>query len=205
MFNFQHHLQDFGPVVHFIRSGSYFGIFFLAIIASYVFPIPEAVFLLLVGYVAKVTRMNILTVVILATGGIIIGDNLLYWLSYFGNKYVEKFNHKMRKYELIKYEHLVTDNVAWSIYFLKFIAGVRFLNPVLLGSLRASWKKFFLHNAIASILHTAGLVLLGYYLHKKIIPVVTGIEILKNIMLFFSAVIAGLLVAAFRKKVKNQF
>lgn len=204
---FQPHFQNMETLVHFMRSGSYFGIFFLAIVASYVFPIPEAVFLLLVGFVAKVNGMNIAIVLFCAIGGIILGDNILYRFSFLGSKYVEKFNRKMRKHRLIQYEHLVVDNVAWSIYFLKFVAGVRFFNPVILGSLRAPWKKFFLHNAIASILHTTLLVLLGFYLHKKIIPVLAGVEIFKNGMLFFSVVIVGFLVSFFSKdkKLKNTF
>jgi len=204
MFELQHHFQDITPVIHFIKNGSYFGIFFLAIIASYVFPIPEAVFLILVGYMAKITGMDLVGVLMLTIAGIIIGDNVLYRLSFFGNKYVEKFNHKMRKYKLIKYEHLVIDNVAFSIYFLKFIAGVRFFNPVILGSLRAPWKKFFVHNAIASILHTTLLVLLGFYLHKKIVPVLAGVEIFKNGMLFCSVVIVGFIIKLFGKKMENE-
>jgi membrane-associated protein len=200
MFELQHHFQDIAPVIHFIKNGSYFGIFFLAIIASYVFPIPEAVFLILVGYVAKITGMDLVGVLMLTIAGIIIGDNILYRLSFFGNKYVEKFNRKMRKHKLLEYEHLVVDNVAWTVYFLKFVAGVRFFNPVILGSLRAPWKKFFVHNAIASILHTTLLVLMGFYLNKKIIPVLAGVEIFKNGMLFSSVVIVGFLVNIFSNK-----
>lgn len=202
MLNFQHHFQDVGPLFHFIRNGSYFGIFFLSIITSYVLPVPEAIFLLMVGYVARVTGMNIAGVLVISSAGIIVGDNILYRLSFFGNKYVEKFNHKMRKHKLIKYEHLVTDNVAFSIYFLKFVAGVRFFGPVILGSLRASWKKFFVHNVIASILHTTVLVLLGYYFHGKILATMAGVEIFKNAMLFLSAVIVGSLIAFFEKRKK---
>ncbi len=198
--NLHHHFQDIGPAVHFIKSGSYFGVFFFSIIVGYVLPIPEAIFLLLVGYVAKVTGMNLLGVVALAAIGIIVGDNILYRLSFFGNKYVEKFNRKMRKHKLIQYEHLVTDNVAFSVYFLKFIAGVRFFGPVILGSLRASRKKFVIHNAIASILHTGLLVFFGYYLHQRIVAAITGVEIFKNILLFSSAVIVGFILSFFSKK-----
>ena len=174
---FHHHLQDFGPLVHFIKSGSYFGIFFFSIIVSYLLPIPEAIFLLLVGFVAKVTGLNLTGVILLATAGIIVGDNALYQLSFLGNRYVEKFNRKMRKHKLIKYEHLVTDHVAVSVYFLKFVAGVRFFGPVIMGSLRAPRKKFVMHNAIASAVHTVALILLGFFLHHKIVATLAGVEI----------------------------
>ena len=199
--NLHHHFQDINSMVHFIKNGSYFGVFFLSIIVSYVLPIPEAIFLLLVGYVAKITGMNILLVLTLSTLGIIVGDNILYQLSFFGNKFVEKFNRKMRKHKLIQYEHLVTDNVAFSVYFLKFIAGVRFFGPVILGSLRASRKKFVIHNAIASFLHTTLLILLGYYLHKRIFTTLAGVEIFKNVLLLFSAVIVGFILSVFSKEV----
>ncbi len=202
--DFHHHFQDISPVVHFIRNGSYFGIFLLSIVASYIFPIPEAIFLLLVGYVAKITGMNLIGVIALSTSGIIIGDNILYRLSFFGNKYVERFNRKMRKHKLIQYEHLVTDNVEFSVYFLKFVAGVRFFGPVILGSLRASRKKFVMHNAIASLLHTALLIILGYYFHKKIVTTIAGVEIFKNVLLFSSAVIVGFIISLAAKKTDKK-
>ena len=200
--SFHEHIQNISPMIHFIKNGSYFGVFFISIIASYIFPIPEAIFLILVGFVARITGMNIAEVVLLSIGGIIVGDNVLYQLSFLGNKYVEKFNHKMRRHELIKYEHLVTDNVAFSVYFLKFVAGVRFFGPVILGSLRASRKKFIVHNAIASALHTCLLILLGYYSQKKLMPVLVGVEIVKNLLLLSSAVIIGFVIATFQKKKK---
>ena len=202
--DFHHHFQDISPVVHFIRNGSYFGIFLLSIVASYIFPIPEAIFLLLVGYVAKITGMNLIGVIALSTSGIIIGDNILYRLSFFGNKYVERFNRKMRKHKLIQYEHLVTDNVEFSVYFLKFVAGVRFFGPVILGSLRASRKKFVMHNAVASLLHTALLIILGYYFHKKIVTTIAGVEIFKNVLLFSSAVIVGFIISLAAKKTDKK-
>ncbi len=198
--NFHHHFQDINFMVHFIKNGSYFGVFFFSIIVSYIFPLPEAIFLLLVGYVAKITGMNIFLVVTIAILGIVVGDNILYQLSFFGNKYVEKFNRKMRKHKLIQYEHLVTEHVAFSVYFLKFVAGVRFFGPVILGSLRAPRKKFIIHNAIASILHTTVLILLGYYLHRKILPTLAGVEIFKNVLLFSSAVIVGFVLSVFSRK-----
>ncbi len=202
--DFHHHFQDISPAVHFIRNGSYFGIFLLSIVASYIFPIPEAIFLLLVGYVAKITGMNLIGVIALSTSGIIIGDNILYRLSFFGNKYVERFNRKMRKHKLIQYEHLVTDNVEFSVYFLKFVAGVRFFGPVILGSLRASRKKFVMHNAVASLLHTALLIILGYYFHKKIVTTIAGVEIFKNVLLFSSAVIVGFIISLAAKKTDKK-
>jgi len=200
--DFQNHFQNMGQLTLLLKSGSYFGIFLLSIVASYVVPLPEAIFLLLVGFVAKVSNMDIFLVISAAVTGMIIGDNLLFRLSFFGNKYVEKFNRKMRKHKLIQYEHLVTDNVAFSVYFLKFIAGVRFFGPVILGSLGANWKKFFVHNAIAVFFHTAILILLGFYLHKKILAVIAGVEIFKNIMLFCSTIIVGSIVAFFSKEKK---
>jgi membrane protein DedA with SNARE-associated domain len=198
--NFHHNFQNLSQLAHFIKSGSYFGVFFLSIVVSYVFPLPEAIFLLLVGFVAKMTGMNLFLAIGISTVGIIFGDNILFRLSSLGNKYVEKFNRKMRKHKLIKYEHLVTDHVAFSVYFLKFVAGVRFFGPVILGSLGAEWKKFFVHNAVASFLQTALLVTLGFYLHKKIAVTAAAVEIFKNIMLLCSTIIVGVMLTIFSKR-----
>lgn len=202
--HFQEHARNLGFIISSLKGGSYLGIFLLSIFVSYIIPLPEAVLLLLVGFVAKTTGINLWSALAVCTGGVIVGDNLLYRLSFFGNKYVEKFNRKMRQNKLIRYEHLVVDHIGATIYFLRFITGVRFFGPVIAGTLGVRWKKFFLHNAIATIFHTAFFVLLGYYLNRRIISTITTIEIIRNAMFFSSAIIVGILISFFTPKEKKN-
>ena len=61
-----------------------------------------------------------------------------------------------------------------------------------------------MHNAVASLLHTALLIILGYYFHKKIVTTIAGVEIFKNVLLFSSAVIVGFIISLAAKKTDKK-
>jgi membrane protein DedA with SNARE-associated domain len=201
--HFQNHFREIGFLMHSIRGLSYFGIFLLSAAVSYIIPIPEIVVLILFGYAAGTGNLNIAYVLLASASGSIVGDNIIYRLSLFGNKYVEKFNQKMRESKLIKYEYLVKDNIGKSIYFLRFIAGVRFFGPVIAGTLGVRWKRFLPFNGSATLINTAFFVMLGYYFHHRVVPIIIEAEVVRNILLFSSVFIVGILVAIFSKN-QNQ-
>src|SRR6266704_1226414 len=89
----------------------------ISMFVSFVVPIPEVVLLLLIGFFGKTLGINLWGIVAISIAGTIVGDNILYRLSFFGNRYVEKFSRKMRAHKLIQYEHLVVDNIGKTIFF----------------------------------------------------------------------------------------
>lgn len=200
---FQNHFKDAGFVLDIIRNNSYIGILLLSMFVSYIIPIPEAVLLILIGFLAKKAGFDLELAVVVSIVGAIIGDNILYRLSFFGNKYVERFNRKLRENKLIQYENLVLGNIGKTIFFLRFITGVRFFGPVISGTLGAKWKNFFFYNGIATALHCAFFILLGFYSHRRIVLLIAEVEIVRNILLFSSVLIVGVLLRIFSKKVKQ--
>lgn len=198
--SFQEHFKELGFIFDSIKSGSLVGIFLISIFVSYILPLPEAVALLLIGFLAKGANLDLGSVLMISVAGTIIGDNVLYRLSFFGNKHIQRFNEKMRANKLIKYENSVLDNLGKAIFFLRFITGVRFFGPVISGTLGARWKKFFFYNSIATFLHSVFFVLLGFYGHRKIIAIIAEVEIIRNVMLLSSFLIIGFLIKIFSKK-----
>lgn len=198
--HFQNNFHELGFVTNSIKGGSYFGIFFFSMFVSYLIPLPEVVLLLLIGFVARAAGFNLPTVILVSALGAIIGDNLVYRLSFFGNSYVERFNKKMRAHKLIKYEHLVADNIGKTIFFLRFVTGVRFFGPVIAGTLGIKWKDFFFYNGIATTLRAIAFILLAFYWQRKMIPLVAEVEIIHNVLLFSSVFIVAGLLRFFSKK-----
>lgn len=191
--------RGLGFLMGSIKSGSYLGIFLLSVLVSFVVPLPEVVALLLFGFIGATTELNIFFVFLIAFIGSVLGNNILYRLSFLGNSWTEKFNVKMRKHKLIKYEHLVADNIFKTIYFLRLVTGVRFFGPVIAGSLGSPWKKFFLADFGATFLNTAFFVFLGYQFHRHIFSLIAEVEIFRNILLFSSVVIVSFLLNVFSK------
>lgn len=199
--HFQNHFHEIGFFVHFIKENSYLGFFLISVCVSYVIPIPEAIMLIFFGYMARKMGFNVGDVILVSIAGGIIGDNALYRLSYFGNKYVEKFNRKMRAHKLIEYEYLVVENIGKAVYFLRLVTGVRFFGPVISGTLGVRWRNFLPLNAGATSLHATFFVLLGYMFHRNILHLAIEVEIIKNILLFSSFFIVGILAKIFSKKI----
>lgn len=199
--DFQSHLHEIGFVMHLIRENFYFGIFILSIFVSYIVPLPEAILLVFFGYLANVMGVNVASVILICAAGVTIGDNAVYRLSYFGNKYVEHFNQKMRASKLIKYENLVVANIGKAIYFLRFFT-FRFFGPVISGTLGVRWRHFLPLNFSATLLHTTFFVMLGYMCRHNILLLMTEVEIIKTAMLFSSVFIVGFWVHIFLKKEK---
>ena len=201
--HFQNHLHEIGFLVNSIKGGSYVGIFLLSIVVAYLIPLSETMMLILFGYVAGTANLNLAYVILLSISGGIIGDNIIYRLSFFGNKYVERFNKKMRQHKLIKYEHLVVDNIGKTIYFLRLITGVRFFGPVISGTLGVRWKKFLFYDCGATLIHATFFIWLGYRYHHKILVLLAETEVIKSILLFSSVFIVGFLVSIFSKKIEE--
>jgi membrane-associated protein len=198
--HFQNHLHNIGYIANSLKGGSYFGMFLISILVGYVIPLPEVVLLLLVGFLVRTAGFNLPLVIVIVTLGGIIGDNILYRLSFFGNKYAKRFNDKMRSHKLIQYEYLVKDNIGKTILFLRLISGVRFFGPVVSGTLGVKWKNFFMYNAIATFLRGAIFIILAYNYHKKIVSLIAEVEIMYNVLLFSSVLIIGILIKIFSSK-----
>lgn len=192
--------HELGYLISSIKNGSYAAIFFVSFFVGYVFPLPEVVALILFGFLGATTNLNIFLIFLIAFLGSILGDNLLYRLSFLGNRWVGKFNEKMRKHELIKYENLVLDNIGKTIYFLRLITGVRFFGPVIAGSLNVSWRNFFWANFGATFFNTLLFVSIGYYFHRHIFSVIAEAEVARNALLFFSAALVAFLLTTFSNK-----
>lgn len=198
--DFHHNFDEVGFFLGSMGNFSYLGIFLVSIFVSLLVPLPEAVALVLFGFVAATTKLNFGIIFLATFLGLIVGDNFLYRLSFFGNSLVKRFDSKLRKHKLIKYEHLVADNVYKTIYFLRLVAGVRFFGPVIAGTLGVVWRKFFFANFGATFLNTALFLWLGYFFHDRVVPLLAEVEIARNALLFFSAVIVGFLISIFKRK-----
>lgn len=198
--DFQRNFSEIGFVLGSVKGAPYLGIFILAIFVSYVVPLPEAVALVLFGFIGATTKLNVFFIFGAAFAGLVLGDNLLYRLSFLGNGFVKRFDRKMREHKLIKYENLVAGHVNKTIYFLRLVAGVRFFGPVIAGTLGVKWNKFFWANLGATFVNTLIFVGLGYFFHRRIVALVAEVEIVRNILLLSSAVIVGFLISVFKRK-----
>jgi membrane protein DedA with SNARE-associated domain len=94
---------------------------------------------------------------------------------------------------------LVANNIGKTVYFLRLVTGVRFFGPVISGTLGVRWRRFLFYDFGATILHSTLFVWLGYRYQHKLFLILTETEIIKNMLLFSSVFIVGILVSIFAK------
>lgn len=194
------HEINLPEIVGYIERASYLGVFLLALLGGYLVPLPEAVILMLAGFAAAKGLLSLELTLLIALLGGILGDLLLFELSLNGSRYVEHFRHKVRNSKMEKYKHYVVKHLGKTVFFLRFVVGVRFFSPVLAGMAGVKWRNFLFFQGLASSLNAVFFVLLGYFFKKHIFFAITSVEIVKNILLISSALIASILVGFFIEK-----
>lgn len=145
----------------------YFGIFFLMVLESMIFPIPSELVLPFAGFLIAKEEMTFLFVVMFSTLGSLIGSLLSYYLGkYGGNKFVLKYG----KYFLLNKKHLI-DVERWfskkgelTIFIGRFIPVVRHIISIPAGVGKMNLKKFIFYTVIGAGMWNSFLTYLGFVL-----------------------------------------
>ncbi len=168
--------QELLQHISYLEHLSYWGIFLAVMAAGHIVPVPESITLVLIGYVSVYTKLHLGLVIFSAFLGTIGIDILMYSISISGSKFALSLAKKVDERLLNRYLAAEEKHLFALVLGSHFIPGWRFANPIILGITKMPWKKFLGYSIVASIIHTPIYILLGFYLHTEIIPVVTTIE-----------------------------
>ena len=189
--------------IHYIRHFSYFGIFIIGATVGYLIPIPEEIFLLLVGYIGGIGFYNVYFAAVFAILGVLTGDNILYYISRYNvSKIIEKIRRRLDKHKLMEYRHLMKEHIGKTIFTLKFLVGLRIFSPFLAGSMRIKWKIFQFYNLLAVLIYIPLLIFLGFHFHNKLALIITEVEFARHLIFLLTLAVIGFLVALIVKNKK---
>lgn len=190
-------LQSF--VLNYVNSFSYFGLFILLAVIALV-PIPEEVVLLLAGYFAGSGFAELDKIIIASLLGVLVGDNLIYFVSRRGHNYFKKIKERIAPKKLLKYENLMKEHSGKTIFLLRFIVGLRFLGPFMAGHMKIKWKTFFFFNFLAVSIFVPIFVLLGYHFTKILDLIILNIHKVRLGIFLLILLIAAIFVYQFIDK-----
>jgi membrane protein DedA with SNARE-associated domain len=184
---------------------SYGGIFILSLIASVVVPVPEEISLLFIGYGLHTSHHDMLLVIPVVMAGLLISDSVIYFLSRQGNKYIEGFYNRIFKNRLEHRKEWLEENVNKVIFFSRFLVQLRFLGPFFAGQTKVSWKTFLTYELVALIIYAPLVVGAGWFFHSSINHIISGINVVRDIVLI---AVAGLILyslyESFKKKIYGK-
>jgi membrane protein DedA with SNARE-associated domain len=193
-------MTDYSFYGQYLEQFSYLGIFVVMVLAGHLVPLPEEILLLLVGYAAASGLFNVYAITIVAALGIVTGDNILYWLSLHGNYYIEKLKKRIKPEKLDFYEKLIKSHAGKTIFVSRFIVGMRFLAPLLAGSLKVKKRTFQFFNSLAVAIYVPFIIFLGYHFHNDFIEVVIKVKFFRHLIFLALLTILGLLISLFVTK-----
>ena len=131
-------------------------------------PLPgETILVVAAVYAATHAGLNIWLIVVAASAGAIIGDNLGYWLgARFGYPLLLRFGRYVGLSDArIKVgQYLFLRHGGKVVFFGRFVALLRMLAAFLAGVNRMEWPKFLLANALGGVTWAAVFAFGGYTL-----------------------------------------
>src|SRR5680860_1917540 len=133
-------------IAYYIAHYSYLGIFIWFFLIDQLTPIPEELVLVTVGYLTHTDYVNPIFAGFAAVLGLMMVDNIYFYLSYTGNKWTQNLQKKKRAQLIKKFQYKLQKHKVRTLFIIAFIPKVRFFGPILAGLSKLPYKQFFLIN-----------------------------------------------------------
>lgn len=180
---------------------TYGGMFFLALIANMVVPVPEEIILVVVGYFSAKGHFNFLYSYGIFVTGMFVSDTILYHMAKRGARITERLQRKIENNRHLKDEGFVKRHIKKIIVISRFLMYLRWIGPVLSGITRVPYKKFAFYNFIALLVYVPLVLFLGFYFENYIDKIISDVNRVRNIfMMVLSVFILIILAKSMNKK-----
>jgi membrane protein DedA with SNARE-associated domain len=159
-------------VTHLLISYGLILLFAAVAVESAGIPVPGETALIAAAILATPSQhhYSIVSVIVVAAAGAIVGDNVGYWLGREGGRALLErwsFTERYAAKALPPAERFFKKHGAKTVFFGRFIAFLRVSSAWLAGISRMPWWRFLLWNAAGGILWATGVSLLAYQFGKS--------------------------------------
>jgi len=130
-------------------------------------PVPGETALLAGAALAKFGRLSLVWVIVTATCGAILGDNLGFLIGRRGGRTLaERHGPKvgLTPKRLRQFDHFFIHHGAKTVFIARFITGLRVFGAMLAGASGLPWSTFLFYNATGAIAWSVTFGLAGYSL-----------------------------------------
>jgi membrane-associated protein len=99
-----------------------------------------------------------------------LGDNLGYWIGYHGGRSLlahQRRIFRISEAHLHRGEQFFERFGSFTVFFARFVFGMRILAGPLAGVLKMPWRKFFLFNFLGAALWVSVIGCMGYFFGSR--------------------------------------
>ncbi len=173
---------------------SVLGILIFVFIGGFVLPIPHDAVIMLAGYYASASDTDPAAAVIVSVLAVIAADMLMYGASRMGGRLFRSFIARMPSDARDALVARFRARAGWTIFLARFVMGVRLAVPVISGSTRYPWYRFFFFDAAAVVIYVPAFFFAGYLLHNRIAAAIDRLTAAEHAIVITS--IAACVIAA---------
>src|SRR5882724_11441348 len=202
------HTAILDELLKYFAQYGYWVVFFGVMLENAGLPIPGETILLAAGFFAFQGHFHAPTVMVVAAIGAMIGDNAGYLLGRkLGRGALERYGRKVGlKPQLLElFDRFFARNGNRTIFFARFITGLRVFAALLAGAAKMPWKAFLFYNSAGAVLWAIVITLAGYFFGKSwdvLARVVGGAGVAALVVIVL--VIAVLMLRKRRNKLKDR-
>lgn len=159
----------FDKLVHLFILYGYWTVFFGVMLENAGLPIPGETVLLVASFLAANSDevdLNIRWIIVIAVLGATLGDNLGYWIGRRGGRPFLELHAKrffIRKSHIDRAEREFHRYGSWTVFFARFITGLRVVAGPFAGVLHLPWLRFLLFNFSGAVVWATVISLVGYF------------------------------------------
>lgn len=159
-----HHIIEIlrGAIVHY----GYWAIAVALLIENAGIPVPGETVLLLASFLAfSEHELQLSWIILVGTVAATLGDNLGYAIGFRGGRpLLERYREwlRLRPASLERGDRLFARYGAVTVFFARFVFGLRIVAGPLAGVLRMPWKKFLMFNFLGALLWVTMIASVGY-------------------------------------------
>lgn len=177
-------------IIVYLDSLSYLGIFFVFLF--YFIPIPEEVLLLGIGYLVDIGDLNVYMAVMVSVAGIMVADNMWYWLGRSHSKITVNLRKKIGEEKAVFYEKMFKKHTGKYIFLSRFIPGARIMGPIIAGSININKKHFWFFNILTVLFYAPIFIFIGYFFNYNLESLLKEIISIKHIVFILFMSLVGL-------------
>ena len=157
-------------IVDLIFDWGYLGIFLLMAIESSFIPFPSEIVLIPAGYLVSQGEMNMISIMLSALGGSMVGAFINYYLALLlGRKLLKRYGKYffIKESTLEKMDSYFDKHGHISTFIGRLIPGIRQLISIPAGLARMNLATFSAYTALGAGIWALVLVLLGYFIGEN--------------------------------------
>lgn len=191
-----------------IIQHGYWAVFVVIMLESAGVPLPgETVLLLAAGYAGATGNLDIVWIVVAASCGAIIGDNIGFWIGRrFGVGLLQRYGKFIHLPELrLKLgQYLFERHGGKIVFFGRFVAFLRVLAALLAGVNKYDWGKFLFFNAAGGVIWAVIMGAGGYWFGDAVENVSGPLGVIALLFVVGAVVVAFILMRREEDKMAKE-